>query len=335
MKTNKLMLAVVAVLAAGASNIAQADSIALAQLDIDHFRWTNKATGAALSNAPNSPIANRVNIVGGNNSGNLSVGLGAASSPGHHDSVPIAVGGQIAPHTQCLGACGSAPTLPPSVTGTFAYASHSLTGAIIDLDTNGASGPEILANASAHATAESSAKSVDGSSLVNNGTADLGTNTRFSFVATANLETLLSLDYIARAMAAVIAPHNGATDTATASIQWNLSLNDNTAPGTNTLFDVTSGAPLGTSWVPSALNHTSIQVGGGTDFYNVSFGSLAIQANLLAGHEYTIGIGHSVQSNVTNVPEPAIPALIGAGLLAFGLKRKRNASDVCDMSLLA
>lgn len=336
MKSKKLMLAVVAVLGLGAHNVAQADSIALAQLNLDNFKWTNKATGVALGNSTAAPVANRVSIVSGNNSANLSVALDGFVSPAPDaDSVSIASGGQIPLHVQCIGPdCGSATTLPPAIAGTFAYASHSLSGAIIDVNTGGSAAFEILAGASAHATAESSL--VDGHAL-NNGTSDLGTNTRFDFIPTADLLTRLSFDYVAKAMASVITPMNIA-DTATASIHWTLTLNDVTSAATllttatpirvNPLIDPVTSAAV-TSWTPTELNHTAgVSAGDPDDFYTASGTGLGIDAALLAGHRYTLVIGHSVESSATMVPEPAVPALIGAGLLAFGLQRKRSVSGL-------
>ncbi len=310
MRINKTLCAATIALSFSAYGVAQADSIASSKLDITNFQWSIDGNGA-LTNLPGDNP--RVDISSaGFNFGNLLVNLDGDSDNASVNEL-ISDGGQIPFGSVCVGpGCGTAPTLNSPPVGTHVYGSHQLTGAIIDLDTDGSGTANIAGGADAFATAESSL--ISNSSLAN-ATSNLGTNTAFDFEFTGDgtdgtVATTLNLDFNILALASVVNPF-GDSDAATAGVGWNFQLIDITDGGNTSVFD----------WVPSALNHTSGVGAGDADDRFENTGSLSQAALLTGGHEYRVNISHqlltSATRNATTVPEPSVVALLGIGLLGL------------------
>jgi len=313
MKPITSKLAVAALLSLSVLGVANADTIASAELDISNFKWT--ASGTNLSTGVGAVYSVTISPAG-TNDGSLSValtGYTTQTTEAHPSIFPG--GGQIPFNSLCIGPdCGIAPAgAPPS--GTYSYAEHELTGAVVDIPQ-----ASITAGATANQLAETS--------LIGNGAGRsetaLGANTAFDFVFTGGsagqtVATVLSFDYISKAIAQIIAP-SGLTDDARAGINWNLKITSITG-GTSTLVDENPGdlnfscATGATDPVPTCIDSRS--------------GTLNIAANLISGNSYrfaiTSGLSAVADREVVQTPEPALLSLLGMGLMGFAFQNRKNA----------
>jgi len=310
MKPIKSKLAVAALLSLSGLGVANADTIASAQLDISNFKWT--AAGQNLTTGTNTPYQVIISPAG-TNDGSMSVSLTgfATQTFETHPSI-IPSGGQIPLTTLCIGPdCGSAPTGAPPV-GTYSYSSEQLTGAVVDIPAAG-----IIAGATANQLAE---VSLTGNAAGRSDTA-LGANTAFNFTFTGGntgdvVATVLSLDYLSKAITEVISPF-ALTDDARAGVTWNLTIND-----------ITSGVVNVVNVNPSDLNITCATGAGESPCIISHLGSLAINANLISGNNYRFAITSALSAvgdRAVPAPEPGLMLMLALGLMGFGLQKRKNA----------
>jgi hypothetical protein len=150
---------------------------------------------------------------------------------------------------------------------------------------------------------------------------NVGTASEFSFVALTNTDITFSGEYLAYLRAALIGGLTG--DIARASIDWEVSLIDNTA-GREFSFDLQDFAGYERRLVSTQVPGTDDEITFGGAFSGSTTGNF-----LTAGNQYTLTISHSgiADSKASRVAIPAPLALIGAGLLVLGgIQRRRSRS---------
>ena len=316
-------LAVFAALGCGLIGTAQADSLASSILNITNYKLSNDSTGTALNNVTD------VTITGGNNFGSLKADLN--SVPGDtsstQDQIILAPGGGAFNGTAVCEGSGCNPVtadnysqtalLPPPLGGTepsntYAYADNNLQGASIDLDTDGNGTIDIAAGLTAQTRADVGLNSLD------NGTSNstTGTNVSFTFKALTDITMRLSFNYVAQALSYV---KLGSTPTtATANVAWSFLLTD------EDVIDPLTGVGTVTEYKPGVLNINTSRNDANAQFSEfqriLNSGSLSTTFSLIAGHNYSIAVGHQTQANARNAvaaPEPEALVLLGIGLLAM------------------
>lgn len=327
MKLIKTKLALATLLALAGQGVANADSIGSSQLNITNFQWLNSG-GAQITNIVSIDPHFNLNSTSTNNAQILASFEGGSSSRTITSQVTGPTGGAIADATRCSGpdctsstsgtfAGGVGSVVAP--TGSYAIGENSLNGALvaIDLNTNGViDAGDITGGVDAknwvQASLTSNATTVSANAV--NGTTS---SFFFKYTGAASMVTTLSLDYVLDVFASVIAPM-GTSDTAYAQSTWNLTLDN---------IDATTGAVISTvlSWTPGQLQ-ALLSVGAGEfDKFKFGTGNLTNTATLLADADYRLTIGHTNYAFVTrNVPEPGVMALLGIGLLGFGLQKRKN-----------
>ncbi len=295
-------------------------AIATAILDISNLKFIDSA-GNNLNNIDD------IQILSGNNFGNLSADLnsipGSTSSSQNaniFDPFPILSpsagafnGTQISegPATRLEDDYGFR-VVPPAAGSSYTYADNILNGASIDLDINGngvIDAGDILAGVNASTIADVELNSTD----FGNATATTGTNFAFEFIALQDQVVSLDFDFAIQTLAHVD-PGSASPSSATSTVSWNLDLTDGVTTQT---------------FNPTDLNITSARsdIFTGLDDKNNNAGHATLNFNLVAGTRYQVGIGHQVQANasstVVSIPEPGILALLGLGLAAFGVQRRK------------
>jgi hypothetical protein len=318
--TTKLKLTAIMASLAGMTFISpvSANVIATSILDISNLKFTD-TQGNTLNNITD------IDIRAGNNFGNLSANLFSVAgddSSAQNENIFLSpgvlnpTGGSFDGDQVCQGDCMPRAendytfrVVPPSATTSYSYADNILTGTSIDLDINGDGIIDIFAGVNASTIAEVMLNTSD----TGNATSTTGTNFTFDFLALQDQEVLLSFDYLIQALA-FVEPGSLAPSSATAGVSWNISLTDGITTQT---------------YNPNQLNLSSSR----TDIFSGltnqnSGGQQSLQFSLTGGTLYQVSITHQNQvnasSNVAQVPEPNMLALLGLGLAAFAVPAIRR-----------
>ncbi|MEX2455386.1 MAG: EDSAP-1 family PEP-CTERM protein [Rhodospirillaceae bacterium] len=279
-------------------------------LEILNFQIRDAGGGAQLT------LGGDISVIAGNNSGDLSVGLGAANDS-TSAAAPVALApafGAIDLAQLCLGTgCSPFPensysgfgqTPPP--TSTYALADMVLTGSALDATANG--GPAGGTNARSRAGV-----SIEGGTNNGSSTSTTGSDVNVQLVSSVDRDIEFSLDYILNMLAFVDSSMPGTTGSSQAGASWSLSL-----------FQLTNPANQ-LSWSPSEINRT-INLSVDANVPVSDSGSLVSNTfTMLAGQQYQFGVSHSTRSEASFlVPEPGVIAIFGMGLLAIGLASTRR-----------
>jgi hypothetical protein len=299
------------------STAVQADVLADAILEIDNFVLAQDATGTPYTDAEIQVISatNFANTGGG--------GLGSvAGTLEQDDTNPINPPGDVdgdidlpaisegtPPATFSNNSFVPAPNPP---TTHYAFADQNVEGVSIEIGGNPAG---VLAQTQAASGLTSSDK---GDALANT-----GLNASFNFIAAESGDLFVDFGYIL-SLTAFVDPADADAD-AQARSSWNINIQDNT--------DTTLSASL----APGAINRTvqRDEFSDGTLTASDSAHLNLFLIELLAGHSYSLGITHEVNSDtrlaVQQVPEPATLLLFGAGLVflaGFGSVQGRRRSGL-------
>ena len=327
-KKTALAIASVGVFSLGSAGTAQADALATSILQLQNLQF-NQSGGGILTNGVD------VTVAGFTQTANADATLnGATLTSGNVTGVGVDI------PLQCVGDC-SDPRLVENGFNIFSTAlgdPSTQFAAADQLETGSPVAGIFPGPIPTPASVEAGAVT----SLLGNATGDSNTNNTlnaaFVFTAMANFAVDIVFDATAYLEAFVTPGFFGESADASYSVSFTLVDNSN---NNATIFDWSpnglAGGIIGIGAVENSdpfslnANRSSIDPFGGTSSLpvapgpNVGFFS-ATTPVLTAGNNYTLGASMGVITNATSVPEPAMLALLGAGLLGIGAFRRRVSS---------
>jgi len=157
-----------------------------------------------------------------------------------------------------------------------------------------------------------------------------GSSTTINVTFTALASGTVELKFNASAFLSASVGQNGDSATALTSASYNIF--DQTTGTAVCIFDVVNGGPCQTNIAPNSLNRNV----GTTNFAVPSSYSFDTTGNppgtdafdftapLLQNHTYQLTLADSTQTILATVPEPVSIALLGSGIFALGMARRRS-----------